>query len=127
MACCGPAYQHRKLARLVRRCVLVIPTTTAGVSPPVTEGNLNFHVVVDFTNQSFSMDGPKMNGGAPPPAQKRKVQNGGTKDSCRFLLALWNYAHGRQSARDRAEMRCRGNRRDQKPSGFSKSDRHLWH
>jgi hypothetical protein len=40
----------------------VIPTTTASVLPPVTEGNLTFHVVVDFLDQSFSMDGPETNG-----------------------------------------------------------------
>jgi len=40
----------------------VIPTTTASVSPPVSYGNLTFHVAIDFTSQSFSMDGPETNG-----------------------------------------------------------------
>ena len=35
----------------------MIPTTT-GISPPLTDGNLTFHVVVDYANRSFSMDGP---------------------------------------------------------------------
>lgn len=40
----------------------MIPTSSSSVSAPLTEGNIIFHVVVDFTNQSFSMDGPETNG-----------------------------------------------------------------
>jgi hypothetical protein len=34
---------------------------TASGSPPGTEGNLTFHAVVDFTDQSFSMQGLETN------------------------------------------------------------------
>ena len=40
----------------------MIPTTTASLRPPGTEGKLTFHIVVDFTTQSFSIDGPETNG-----------------------------------------------------------------
>lgn len=36
----------------------MIPTTTASASPPPTDENLTFHVVIDHANRSFSMDGP---------------------------------------------------------------------
>jgi hypothetical protein len=28
------------------------------MSPPLTDGQITFHVVVDYANRSFSMDGP---------------------------------------------------------------------
>jgi hypothetical protein len=34
-----------------------MPTASSGASPPHL-GNLSFHVVVDYANRSFSMDGP---------------------------------------------------------------------
>jgi hypothetical protein len=36
----------------------MIPTTGADVAAPIADGHIAFHVVVDHTTQTFSIDGP---------------------------------------------------------------------